>query len=272
METQTQRKKINRLSQTEIPRATLKDVVGLAEALRDNFAGRNATPIDLAQSLDRSPTSSGWRFLTGAAVAYGLTDNGYSSSSISLTPLGRQIVAPTEEGLETKGLISALLRPVILKSFYEKYDKNKFPNDDIAKNVLENLGVPKDRTDEALKIVIQNAEYVGILTNVSGNKYIQLDSAKFTGATEKLNWKIAGEPSSLKIPTGHELIDIAEGRLRIEIPSELKTKIFNDPITATDWHTAIKELITFAKEQFPEKSEKKEASVKKETLAGNAGG
>lgn len=61
-----------------------------------------------------------------------------------------------------------------MKDFYSKYDGSKFPKDDIARNVLKDFGVPHDRLDEALKIVIENAKYTGVMTEIGGNQYIQL--------------------------------------------------------------------------------------------------
>lgn len=169
-------KKFTRMAQTDMPRASLREAIAIAEALRDDFAGKDATSIDLAQSLKRSPSSSSWRFLTGAAVAYGLTTGGYNAGTISLTTLGESIVSPTEEGADKENLVQAALAPAIPKAFYQKYDRNKFPSGQIAKNVLRQLGVPHDRTDEALKIVSENANFTGILKEVNGSQYIQLRS------------------------------------------------------------------------------------------------
>jgi len=170
------KKKFERVSQTDMPRVSLREALDVAKALKDNFAGKNATPINLAKALNRSPSSSSWRFLTGATVAYGLTDNAYNAQSISLTALGEQIVKPQAEGEEKQGLMTALLKPTIVKQFYEKYNGSKFPKDEIAKNVLNGFGVPQDRTGEALKIIIDNAKFVGVLSAVSGSDYVQLNN------------------------------------------------------------------------------------------------
>lgn len=174
---QSSNKKISRTPQSFMPRIALKEVVAVANALRDDFAGADATPIDLAQSLGRSPSSSAWQFLTGAAVAYGLTTGAYNASTISLTPRGQKLTMPTDEGEDMAALFEAALAPDVPKAFYEKYDRNKFPSEVIAKNVLAQLGVPRDRVDEALKIIVDNANLVGILKEVSGNQYIQLRRA-----------------------------------------------------------------------------------------------
>lgn len=259
MNNETQVKKFSRISQSEMPRATLKDSVMLAEALRDNFAGKDATPIDLAKSVSRSPTSSTWRFLTGAAVAYGITDGGYGADSISLTTLGRQIVSPTEEGLSQQGLMSALVKPAILKNFYEKYNKAKFPQLDIAKNVLNQLGVPQERTDEAYKILVANAEYVGVMTEVGGSKYIQLDSVKPKTSSGNLvakkqqegvgNWQSL-EPSTEK----YHIFEYENG-VKLFVPRTPKS---SDVIADGGMQNVNKENKTFSAKLTPDDNKDKE--------------
>ncbi len=169
--------KFVKFSQGNLPRVTLQETLALANSLRDNFAAKSATPIDLAKSLNRSPSSSDWRYVTGAAVAYGLTSGGYNATSISLTELGRKIVRPEGEGEDKTALVQTALKPQILKDFYTRYDKNKFPRDEIAKNVLISMGVPDVRANEALKIVKENGQFTGILIDVKGELYIQLSGA-----------------------------------------------------------------------------------------------
>lgn len=264
MSNENAEKKSSRLSQGEMPRSMLRDVVTLAESLRDNFASKNATPIDLATSINRSPTSSSWRFLTGAAVAYGITDNAYGASSISLTTLGRQIVSPTEEGVGQEGLITALLRPKILKNFYEKYDGSKFPKDDIAKNVLNQLGVPQDRTDEALKIVKENAKLVGIMTDTGNGQYIQLRPSMSVRSLAKNNEaprQTSKQLEEIATRAGFTPIRVAEGRMVLNIPSGLKDQILEGDNEALhdDWRNLRAELRKFADKHLPDNLPKSES-------------
>jgi hypothetical protein len=100
-----------------------------------------------------SPTSSSWRSLTGAAMAYGLTVGGYNSEKISLTTNGLRCTSPTEEGNDLKAKAEAALKPTIFSHFFTKYQRAKFPIDNIAKNVLQQeFGVPADRTSDVLEL------------------------------------------------------------------------------------------------------------------------
>jgi hypothetical protein len=258
MKTQEITKRV-RVSQEDMPRSTLKEVIELAQSLRDNFAGQDASPIDLAQSLNRSPSSSSWRYLTGASVAYGLTNGAYNSSAVSLSPLGSQIVSPTEEGADKEGLMLALLQPAILKAFYEKYNGSKFPKEDIVKNVLQTLGVPGDRTDEAMKIVIDNARYVGVMTDAGGSQYIQLrpvaslapNTSPMEVPSKTIPMVSNNNGSMSRILTGYDSVSVAEGRMFLSLPSELKDKLIDDEMVAEDWGIVRKALKAFADKYLP---------------------
>lgn len=165
------------ISQVEVPKYALEDALKVAQALCDNFGGRNASsaPHQLAVALDVSPTSTNWQFITGAAMAYGLTNGGYNAQSISLAELGKRITAPLAEGDDTKAKVEAVLKTQICKKFFEKYNRAKFPQDNIAKNMLQDWGVPNNRLDEVLKIVKRNGKFVGLITETKTGPFVALD-------------------------------------------------------------------------------------------------
>ena len=70
----------------------------MAEALRDVWSKKSATPLELAASLSETPTGGQFPMLTGAALAYGLTEGDAQSSQITLSALGRRCVAPQIRG------------------------------------------------------------------------------------------------------------------------------------------------------------------------------
>ena len=51
------------------------------------------------------------------------------------------------------GKREGLLKPRIIREFVEKYDNNPIPRHNIAKNMLEDMGVPKERTQNALEMI-----------------------------------------------------------------------------------------------------------------------
>lgn len=167
--------KRERVNQTDLPRTSLERALRLPRALIEQFAGEPTPPLDLALAVGVKPSSSGWRILTGAAIGYGLTAGGYGAPSISLTDLGRRTVAPEEEGEDLMALREACLKPAVINGFLCKYDGNKFPREDIARNVLQSqFDVPPGRTDEALKLIVENAETVGAFRTIGGDRYVSL--------------------------------------------------------------------------------------------------
>lgn len=168
--------KRTRISQKVIPRLPLKEVVKLVQALNDSFAGKPVSPHQLAIAVNISPTSSRWQDICGASIAYGLTIGGYGADKISLTDLGKRVVAPTSDNDDKAALIEAALLPEIQNKFFNQYDKNKFPQEIIAKNVLQEMGVPRERVDAALQIIMEDGEFVGIILNTKTGPYVALEN------------------------------------------------------------------------------------------------
>ena len=165
------------LSQSDFPVGTLKDALAIPRALADNFAGSDTPPHDVAMTINLSPTGSQWRMLAGCALAYGLTTASFSAERIALTDLGRRIVMPTIEGDDRLACVEAVLRPRIMREFFHRYDKNKFPRDDIAKNVLSQMGIPRDRVDNYLQILVANGKDYGILRETKTGPFVALEIA-----------------------------------------------------------------------------------------------
>lgn len=163
-----------RLLQSDVPAYTLSDAMKVAEALRDDWAKKSATPLDLAASLSHTPTGTTFRMMTGSAAAYGLTEGAAQSALISLTDLGRRCVAPTVEGDDLVAMREAVLKPRVIREFLEKYDGNAMPQRQIALNVIETLGVPQAAAERAYEMILKNAEALGFLLEIKGKSYVKL--------------------------------------------------------------------------------------------------
>ncbi len=95
---------------------------------------------------------------------------------MTLTPLGRKLVAPEAEGEDLVARREAILKPRLLHDFFEKYRRAKLPNDLIAGNVLKAMSLPADRVDGALEIIKENGRYAGIIRETPTGPFINLDS------------------------------------------------------------------------------------------------
>jgi predicted nucleotide-binding protein len=100
----------------------------------------------------------------------------YNAQTIKLTPLGRKLVAPEEENEELLARREAILQPRISREFFEKYNNAKFPNDTICGNVLNSLGIPRDRVQHALEIIKENGLYAGVIRETNAGLYVNIDS------------------------------------------------------------------------------------------------
>lgn len=226
------------ISQAEIPKLALSEAISLAQGLYDNFAGKPTAPHQLALAIDISPTSSKWRELCGASIAYGLTTGGHRAKTISLEELGKRIVAPTKEGDDLKAKVEAALRPKIAEQFFKQYNRAKFPQDKIARNVLADMGVPSDRLDNVLEILKRNGEFVRIVLQTTTGPFVAIDTLLRPAEGEKSSIpkeekaiEQKGEPIDKeetipttqipKIPEKLSRVFIAHGKNK-EIVSQLK--------------------------------------------------
>ncbi|MCE9604935.1 MAG: hypothetical protein K8U03_08545, partial [Planctomycetia bacterium] len=113
----------------EFPSYPLASAVEVASLLWDPFE-------DVATSIDRivfERAEEEWQtlILMRDAVTYGLISIDYSSGTVSLTDLGRRLVAPIAEGQDDDAKIEALLCPRLMGAFFLKYDGGIFPRENI---------------------------------------------------------------------------------------------------------------------------------------------
>jgi len=166
--------KRSRLSQTSVPSYSLEDALRIPRAIGDSYAFRPTSPLNVAAALNMRPTSSHFRMLAGAAIAYGLTEGGSNSSLVSVTQLAQRILNSPKSGDDIQPRREAFLTPRIIKEFLTHYDENKLPRDDIAKNVLVSMGVPQEAADRTLNLIIDGARRVGFLKDIKGATYVSL--------------------------------------------------------------------------------------------------
>ena len=133
------------LKQSDVPTASLDDALRLPQAIFDHYAGKPTAPFNVAKALNVDPKGSQLRLLSGAAMAFGLIEGGAQATAISVTDLARSIIRPKAEDEDVEAKREAVLRPRIFGEFLRNYDGNVFPRQDIALNVLEDMGVPRDR-------------------------------------------------------------------------------------------------------------------------------
>ena len=163
------------VSQSDVPAMSLDQAIRVPRAIAEHYASGTVTPLQLAAGLNMTPTSGPFRMLCGASIAYGLTEGGYNAKEISLTPLGKQIVKPLDEGDDLRAKREATLRPRVLGEFLKKYDGSSLPRTDIARNVLEDMKVPSERSEAVYQLIIESAKSVGFVRAIKDKQYVDLD-------------------------------------------------------------------------------------------------
>lgn len=191
------------LSQADVPGAGLEQALRVPLAIADSYGKNPTKPLRVAQAMNMSPASSQFRLLCGAAIAYGLTDGGYNSEQISITPLGRRIVAPTQDGDDHLAKREATLRPRVVRDFLTRYNESKLPSEAIALNVLEELGVPRDRTASVFELITSSAKNAGFFREVKGQLYVDLDGASAPTPTKPESPENAGTPEAVPERTSY---------------------------------------------------------------------
>jgi len=191
--------------------------------------------------------------LAGCALAYGLTTASFSAERIGLSELGKRTVSPTIEGDDQAAALEALLKPRIQREFFQRYDKNKFPKEDIAKNVLVELGIPRDRVDNCLAILAENGREFGLIRDTKTGPFVAIDVAPKRPTTqlhendEQETTNVLPIPLETKPATAAALnnrVFISHGKNR-KILEQLKTVISYgnfEPVVSVDNETVSKPI------------------------------
>jgi predicted nucleotide-binding protein len=184
------------LKQSDVPSASLDEALRVPQALLDHYAGKPTAPLQVAKALNMDPKGSQVRVLSGAAMAFGLIDGGAQASAISLTDLARRILRPKEENEDLAAKREAVLKPRVFGDFLRQYDGNAFPRQDIALNVIEEMGVPREKTEEVLERIDASARFVGFIEEIKGKNYVTLQGAAGSTATPETNSETEGQATT----------------------------------------------------------------------------
>ncbi|HUN25022.1 MAG TPA: TIR domain-containing protein [Steroidobacteraceae bacterium] len=162
------------VKQTDVPATSLDDALRIPKAIFENYGGVSATPLQVAKALNVDPGGRQLKLLSGAAIAFGLIEGGAQSASITTTDLSKRILKPKEDGEELKAKREAILKPRVFAEFLQKYDRHPFPRSDLGQNVLEDMGVPRDKVEEVLGQIDASARSVGFIEEIKDKLYVTL--------------------------------------------------------------------------------------------------
>jgi hypothetical protein len=156
------------------PPRRLQDSERLAKGIRESNAGRPMNRVLLAEAVELSPGSSGYRDLISAAYRYGLTEGNYKSENIALTALGQALTAPRSDGERVEARRRAFKTVDIFAQVLAHYSNAKLPSDHFLRNTLERepFNVDPEWSGGVAEAFRTDAEYVGLLKVVGGQAYV----------------------------------------------------------------------------------------------------
>ncbi|WP_148252867.1 hypothetical protein [Aidingimonas lacisalsi] len=178
------KKGAQRIPTSKLPRRTLEECVSVPKAIHEVYAGGPASWDELAGGMGAGAKSDNTKYLIWGALAYELILQ--DGEKYNLSETGRKILAPNYAGESEEGKLKAITIPTILSRFYTDYDGQIIPEDEFLANVLESrYEIPRNRVDEAKRIIIENAAFAEILLeHANGKKTIRLEKVPTTAAQE----------------------------------------------------------------------------------------
>ena len=150
------------------PPAPIEEARVLADTIARSGSGQPMRRIDVFDVLGRSPDSGPSRNLVTASGSFGLTGGGYQAEFLALTDLGRRLAVDGD----ATATIDAVLGVDVFRKFFETYANSQLPSDVAARSFLAKEGIPADRTQACLDLVLQNGRYVGLIAQRSGTDYV----------------------------------------------------------------------------------------------------
>jgi predicted nucleotide-binding protein len=162
--------------QADAPELAISETLALPRAIVNSYAGVSATPLQLAMALDMRPGSDAFRALCASSAAYGLTVGSYNAKEIALTPQGKRAVHPFAEEDDRIMLREAAFKPRVLGAFVDRYANSALPSREVAIQVLAAMEVPRSRAAAVYEVILENAEFLGVLSAIKGKQFLDLAS------------------------------------------------------------------------------------------------
>jgi hypothetical protein len=148
------------------PKVTLEKAIELAQTLEEKNAGNPIRAEHLAPMLGfRKPND--WRFadILRAANQYGIVEGTGLTSTVSLTDIGADIVAPSSPTQRQAALVKAFANVELFRRVSEFYAGKPIPEDEYFGNTLtRDFGVPRERVPTFISVFQSNLEYLKAFT------------------------------------------------------------------------------------------------------------
>lgn len=155
------------------PTLPFEDVMPLSRGIREHGVGGRIRRLTLFDRLDRKPESSTSRQLVFTSSRYGLTSGGQNAEYLVITDDGELLAGNlSEREVRQKAFQLAIGQQEVFSKLYDKLVSKRLPAADVLKDELGQIGVPQTDQEQAAKIFIANARYLGLVRETGGSERI----------------------------------------------------------------------------------------------------
>ena len=178
------------------PGFSLTVAMQVAQAIAENNASRPMNRLLLAEAMNYSPGSSGFRERIASSAKYGLTEGNFNSETISLTVLGIGVTRPRNEAERIEARRSALRTVPLFDDLLGHFANSRLPGPEFLKNLLERdpYNIDPSWSEAAAAAFTDGAHDVGYLREIGGSPHIVLDASTTTLAVETQAAEAVDEP------------------------------------------------------------------------------
>jgi len=184
------------------PRNSLNESLKVSEVIWNINAGNPFPLFDIAKKIGHSPTSSSFRKIIRSSQRYGLTNESFSqelTKTISLTALGKSIVAPTPEENINVLKRNALMTPNTFSDVLTQLNGKIIPPADVFMNMLiRTYNLVKSDATACYVTLMKNIEELGLSDDFQGKVYLRID--KLGTPAKAPTVPISEEESSILVP------------------------------------------------------------------------
>ena len=183
--------------QLNYPRATLKNALGLADAV--NALGGDCNAGTCADKLNYKGGHKNGAFtaLTSATVKHGLITS--KSETLSVTDLYSQINLSYTDAERQEHLQTAFLAPPLYRRIYEKFKGKELPVDILERMLIREYEVDQGSASRIAGYIIDGSRYVGLLVD---NRFVEHVKAQEAVVIEPEQEQVTKMESDQTTPSG----------------------------------------------------------------------
>ena len=146
----------------DFPRKTLEDAIRVPSVIKENNGSNPWAPGEVATAVKLGAKSGNFYYLTTASRDYGMTEGTRDTADISLTPLGRRIVSPTDPSDYQPALREAFFKVDLFRKVFEHYQGNNLPGEPFLSNTLSDVySVDRSLVADFVDVFRKNCRFVG---------------------------------------------------------------------------------------------------------------